>query len=247
MVVRRLTALMVCALGCWAGADAADEPETIVLLHGLARTDWSMKPLERRLEKAGYAVANLHYDSTDHGPRELVADVAAQVDNCCASAQKLHFVTHSLGGILVRAYLVGHSPENLGRVVMIAPPNKGSELADFVGKSELLSWTMGPTAAELGTSLESLPNRLPAADFELGVIAGIDSFNPLTSAIIDGESDGTVSVESTKLAGMRDFITVPYSHTFIMQVKPVAQQVIAFLRDGRFDHGPPADQETGGP
>lgn len=247
------TLLPILALGCSAGAgDSGDPRETVVLLHGLGRTDWSMKPLELRLEEAGFATANLHYKSMDEGPRTLVADIASQVGECCSGAKRLHFVTHSLGGILTRAYLASQRPENLGRVVMIAPPNKGSELADMVREVEVLSWTMGPTAAELGTGPDSLPNSLPPADFDVGIIAGTDSVNPLGTSMIEGESDGTVSVESTRLEGMRDFITVPYSHTFIMQVQPVAEQVISFLRTGRFDHtaGEPsreADQASNEP
>lgn len=235
-VTLRVLALLVTLLvGCSADADDPVPQEVVVLLHGWGRTDWSMKPLELSLEQAGFAVENLHYDSMDQTPQELVFDVTAKVEECCLEAPQLHFVTHSLGGILVRAYLMQSRPENLGRVVMIAPPNKGSELADWISESELLRWGMGPTAVELGTSPDSLPNRLPPADFELGIIAGTESVNPLGS-MIEGESDGTVSVASTKLEGMTDFITVPYSHTFIMQVAPVAEQAVAFLRSGRFDH-----------
>jgi len=235
MRLRSLALLSILAFGCASGPDEATPKELVVLLHGLGRTDWSMKPLELRLEQAGFVVENLHYDSMDHTPEELVADVARKVDECCSEATRLHFVTHSLGGILTRAYLAESRPASLGRVVMIAPPNKGSELADWIRESELLSWTMGPTAVDLGTSPGSLPNRLPPADFELGVIAGTNAVNPL-NGMIEGESDGTVSVESTRLEGMSDFITVPYSHTFIMQVEPVAEQTVAFLRTGRFDH-----------
>jgi len=230
-----LLALLAPAIGCSADGGEPRLPDRVVLLHGLARTDWSMLPLELKLESAGFEVANLHYDSMDQTPEELVADVAAKVAECCLDAPRLHFVTHSLGGILVRAYLSesGTRPANLGRVVMIAPPNKGSEVADWLNESDVLAWTMGPTAAELGTSPDSMPNRLPPADFEVGVIAGTRSVNPL-DGVIEGDSDGTVSVESTRLEGMRDFITVPYSHTFIMQTDAVAEQVIAFLSDGRF-------------
>ena len=215
-----------------------------MLLHGLARSDWSMRPLERRLEQADFSVENVDYDSVEKTPEELVADVGARVGACCREAARLHFVTHSLGGILVRAYLGEQRPANLGRVVMIAPPNKGSELADLLNQAGLLGLAMGPTAAELGTSPDSLPNRLGPADFELGVIAGTVSANPLET-VIDGENDGTVSVESTKLEGMQDFIALPHTHTFIMRAEPVADQVLSFLRTGRFVHpSEDADQAT---
>lgn len=215
------------------------EPEAVVLLHGLARSEGSMALLASRLEGAGYAVHNLDYPSTEHPPGALDAVLFAPVHACCASAPRLHFVTHSLGGILLRAHLAIHEPGNLGRVVMLAPPNHGSEWVDLLGSSPVFRWILGPTAAELGTDVESLPNRLPPVDFPLGVIAGTRSVNPLGSAVLPEPNDGTVSVASTRVEGMTDFITVDASHTFIMRSDEVARQVIAFLRDGRFERSAP--------
>jgi len=195
-----------------------------------------MSFLESKLGDAGFRVHNLEYDSTDLTPAELVAELGRLLQGCCASEQRIHFVTHSLGGILVRAYLADHRVPNLGRVVMLAPPNRGSEIVDAIGDSFVFEAALGPTAALLGTGPDSLPNRLPPPDFELGIIAGTSSVNPVGSALIPGESDGTVSVASTKLDGMTDFLEVPHSHTFIMQSDDVAQQVIEFLRNGRFRH-----------
>jgi len=229
-VVLSLLAAFVAAppSGAYAG-------ETVVLLHGLGRSHWSMRPLESRLEEAGYEVANLGYPSTRLEPDALVAYVEAAVAQCCAAAPRVHFVTHSLGGILVRGYLAKHRPTNLGRVVMLAPPNRGSELVDELGGWPLFSWILGPTAAHLGTSADSFPNRLPPADFDLGVIAGTESVNPLGSALLPDGNDGTVSVASTRVEGMRDFIELAASHTFIMWSDAAAVQVLAFLRNGRFD------------
>jgi triacylglycerol lipase len=235
-VALALLGLVAVALGC-GDADVGPVPadaEVVVLLHGLARTDVSMQPLEAPLREAGFEVRNIHYPSTDASPAELVAFLHAELKACCLGAARMNFVTHSLGGILTRAYLAEHPAPTLGRVVMLAPPNHGSELVDVLGENELFQWAMGPTATELGTDGASLPNRLPPATFELGVIAGKGSVNPLGELVIPGESDGTVSVESTQLSGMKDFITVPASHTFIMFSKEVAAQVVAFLRTGRF-------------
>ena len=209
-------------------------PEMVILLHGLARTDRSMRPLEKPLSVAGFQVHNLHYPSTDLTPDELVANLDAQISACCAGASRLHFVTHSLGGILVRAYLADHSLSNLGRVVMLAPPNHGSELADLIRDSKLFRSALGPTAVQLGTSPESLPNRLPQPTFEFGVIAGTRRLNPVSALFVPGESDGTVSVASTRLSGMSDFITVPTSHTLIMWSDATAGYVVEFLRHGHF-------------
>lgn len=234
--MRLRLALLALAL---AGAAPAEPPrEVVVLLHGLGHSDRAMRPLARRLEDAGYAVHALRYESTEKSPDALVADLDAALVRCCADAPRLHFVTHSLGGILLRAELAQRQPPQLGRVVMLAPPNHGSELADWLRGSEALRRLMGPTASELGTGGESLPNRLPAAHYEVGVIAGSDSLNPVGSRMIPGEDDGTVSVASTRLDGMSDFLVLPVSHTMILLSSDAAEQTLAFLRSGRFRREP---------
>jgi pimeloyl-ACP methyl ester carboxylesterase len=216
-------------------AAPARATDVVVLLHGLGRTHWSMMPLESRLGDAGYRVVNLHYPSTRLGPDALVDYVSEGIARCCADAERVHFVTHSLGGILVRGYVAKQHPANLGRVVMLAPPNRGSELVDEFADWPLFAWILGPTAVQLGTSADSFPNRLPAVDFDLGVIAGTASVNPIGSAILPVGNDGTVSVASTRVEGMRDFVELPVSHTFIMWSDDASDQVIAFLHNGRFD------------
>ena len=214
----------------------ASGPEDVVLLHGLGRSARVMRPLARELAQAGYRVHNLDYPSTSATPDELVEHLHREISACCAWSGRVHFVTHSLGGVLVRAYLAAHPMPQLGRVVMLAPPNHGSEYVDVAGDWRLFRVVLGPTAVQLGTAPTSLPNRLPGADFEVGVIAGTGSLNPLGGALIPGESDGTVSVSSTQLAGMRDWIALPVSHTFIMRNSETARQTLEFLRAGRFAH-----------
>jgi pimeloyl-ACP methyl ester carboxylesterase len=210
--------------------------EVVVLLHGLYRSDRSMQPLEQAVAAAGFEVVNYDYASRSQSEASLVADLDREISACCADAEKLHFVTHSLGGIVARAWLAAHRPANLGRVVMLAPPNHGSPLGDIVASSGLLRFLAGGTAALLGTNPESLPNRLPAADFELGVIAGTASLNPLGALFLRGESDGTVTVSSTRLDGMTDFVTVDSSHTFIMRSDEAMAETVHFLRSGAFQH-----------
>jgi len=218
----------------------AAAPQRVMLLHGLGRGASSMEELADHLREAGFAVTNFDYPSTDHEPEVLVEMVAEEVRRCCESSDApLHFVTHSLGGILTRAYLAGHVPSNLGRVVMLAPPNKGSEIVDTLGENPIFEAILGPTAPELGTDSESFPKRLGPPGFEVGIIAGTSSINPVGSALLPGPSDGTVTVESARLEGAADFLLVDVSHTFIMQDDSVAEQVIHFLRHGRFDHAAP--------
>lgn len=222
------------------------EPETVILLHGYGRTSLSMWSLESRLKDAGYTVHNLGYPSMRKTPGELVEFLDRELTACCREAPRVHFVTHSLGGILARVYLADHHPPNLGRVVMLAPPNQGSELADTANGLSLLHPLLGPTVIQLGTDGNSLPNRLPLPWYEVGIIAGIDDFNPLGNLFVSEPSDGTVSVASTRLDGMHDFVTVRKSHTFIMHSADVAAYVIHFLKSGRFQEPDlpdiPADQ-----
>ncbi len=215
-----------------------DDEECVVLLHGLARSKFSMQSLESYLQKKGYKTINRGYASTEKTIEEIAAeDVTQSVKACNANGiKKVHFVTHSLGGIVVRQYLQTHAVPAGSRMVMLGPPNKGSELADEMKELAAYRWLNGPAGQELGTDLKSTPNRLQPVDIEIGIIAGDSSMNPLYSSMIPGPDDGKVAVEKTKLEEMKDFIVLPYSHSFIMNRGEVMRQVAAFLKEGRFDH-----------
>ncbi|UCC39675.1 MAG: alpha/beta fold hydrolase [Candidatus Aminicenantes bacterium] len=211
----------------------------VILLHGLGQSKRSMEKIGKSLSSHGYKVVNVGYPSTKYPIEYLADDILNNiVERYSENPQsKIHFVTHSMGGIVVRYYLKKHKLRNLGRIVMISPPNQGSELVDSLGDSYFFNKLNGPAGRQLGTDKQSVPLSLGSVDFELGVIAGNRSFNPLYSLIVPGPDDGVVSVERTKVAGMKDFLLLPQTHAFIMKSEDVIQQVIYFLEHGVFKKG----------
>jgi triacylglycerol lipase len=215
-----------------------DSRETVVLLHGLGLNRLAMTRLACALRRDGYRVVNLSYPSRSIPLEQLAADWlpamlrAQNVD----TASRLHFVTHSMGGILLRLHLRDHTPPHLGRIVMLAPPNHGSEVADRLRDNPLFRLFTGVNGRRLGTSPDSAPRQLGPLDADLGIIAGDRSLNPLFSSWIGRPSDGKVAVESTRLDGMRDHLVVPISHTWLQWRGPVIAQIKTYLRDGKFAH-----------
>jgi len=216
-------------------AGLSNPQECVILLHGLARSHCSMSPLEQALREQGYRVVNSEYDSLA-APIETLALTAIDqtIAECPTTASPIHFVTHSLGGILVRQYAQLRPSAAIGRVVMLGPPNQGSELVDQFAKLPGFNRVNGFAGKQLGTSANSPPNQLPAVNFELGVIAGSKSINPLLSYFLPGPDDGKVSIESTKLDGMKEHLILPTTHTFMMRNSQAIAQVNHFLSKGKF-------------
>jgi hypothetical protein len=222
---------LILAAGLAAPAAASD---CVVLLHGLGRTDASLLAIQEVLSAHGYRVVNEPYPSTDAAFADLVSLVGPIAARC--GTDRLHFVTHSLGSLLVRAWLQDHRPATLGRVVMLAPPNAGSEVVDALGDMDVFSRATGPAGPQLGTTPGAVPDALGPATFEVGIIAGDASINPVGSALVPGPDDGAVGVDSTRLPGMTDHIVLTATHTFIMNNPVAMAQTLLFLRDGAFDH-----------
>lgn len=206
----------------------------VILLHGLARTADSMSYLAERLRLEQYTPVNLGYPSREHAI-EVLANLAIEPALAeCEPQQPVSFVTHSLGGILVRQYLRQTPLENLHRVVMLGPPNQGSEVVDTLADVPGFHLINGDAGLQLGTGENSVPIQLGAADFDVGIIAGTFSINPLLSTLIPDVDDGKVSVERTKLEGMRDHLEMDVSHPFIMSDDAVIDQVLHYLQHGKF-------------
>ncbi len=238
LAVSALAATMLLSACSRDTAPAAKPAECVILLHGLGRTTLSMQRMKRLLEGNGYYVANVDYPSREY-KIEVLAPLAIEdgLDQCGENSgtSTTHFVTHSLGGILVRVYLADNAIANLGRVVMLAPPNQGSKAVDEMERIPGFDWLNGPAGYQLGKGPESVPLRLGAPDFDFAVIAGNLTIDPITSALLDDPDDGKVSVSDTRLEGMRDFAVVPVSHAMIMQNREVFRLVRNYLAYGSFN------------
>lgn len=197
-----------------------------------------MNKLARALEENNYLVVNDGYPSRKQTVESLAESVIPDAIQTCLQngrIEKIHFITHSLGGILVRYYFSRHQLQQLGRVVMLSPPNQGSEVVDTLSGVPGFNALNGPAGLQLGTKENSVVKKLGPVDYEVGVITGNKSVNLILSAIIPGDDDGKVSVESAKVEGMSDYLVLAHSHPFIMRSESVIKQSLYFLRHGRFE------------
>jgi pimeloyl-ACP methyl ester carboxylesterase len=217
--------------------------ELVILLHGALRRGSSMNLMSRYLQRDGYDTLTVTYPSNRQTFEELADYLHAQLSasDQFNSASKVHFVTHSMGGIVTRYYLGKNRPAQLGRVVMMGPPNQGSEFADFMTESERLKpifdKIFGPSGAQMTTAHSHA--AAGKIDYDVGVIAGSSSINPLAPWVLDGAHDGIVPVERTRLDGMKDHIVVRTTHTMMMYNPRVMRQARAFVRNGSFTRATP--------
>ena len=206
--------------------------QCVIILHGLGRTEKSMVRINEALERRDYRVWNKGYDSTSADVNTLAQAAINPAIAFCKGSDKTHFVTHSLGGILVRTYFQDKLFD--GRVVMLGPPNQGSEVPDRLKEFQLFQKLLGPAGLELGTEKPNVLSVLKPIGGEIGIIAGNRSSDPWFSWLIPGSDDGKVSVQSTRLAEMQDFLEMPYGHTFMSFNPDVIDQILYFLQHGKF-------------
>jgi pimeloyl-ACP methyl ester carboxylesterase len=208
--------------------------EHVVLVHGLWMTGVSMRPLAAYLGRAGYTCSRPTYHSVTRGLREN-AEMLAR--HCAAlDAQTVHFVGHSLGGLVIMALFHEHPDQRPGRIVTVGTPHRGSEAARRLAARRWLRPLLGRGVVDLahGRQLE-WATPAPA----IGVIAG-DHAMGIGRVLVPGlaqPSDGTVSVGETRLAGARDHIVLPVSHTGMLFSSRVGDAVARFLRTGAFVPG----------
>lgn len=229
--------LFLCVIPSPILAEKIKSKDTIVILHGIARSSGTMSVMEEFFTNKNYHVINIDYKSREYTldrlTKNLQKDIKPHTEN---SDYKIHFIAHSMGGLLVRAYINTYHPKNLGRVVMLGTPNQGSEVADFMQNNILFQSFYGPAGLQLGTDQRSIQKLLGDVDYELGIIAGDRSIDPVSSAILPGKDDGKVSIARTKVKNMTDHIVLHTTHTFMMRNEKVLKQAYHFLQHGKFDH-----------
>ena len=215
----------------------AESKTGVVLLHGISRTSRSFRRMQTAAEAAGFATLNTGYASRRKPLETLADDIHPAIARFADSTEgPIHFIGHSMGGLLARVYLARYRPARLGRVVMLGAPNSGSEIADRLRHLIAYRAFLGPAGQQLGTIRDTaLCTILPPVDYPVGIIAGNRSVYPLASALLPRPNDGRVSVEATKLDGMADHIVIGASHPWLPRNSLAIEQTMAFLRDGRFN------------
>lgn len=208
----------------------------VILLHGIGRTRFSMLFLEFKLKRLGFYVVNKTYPSRQLPIEQLSEFIDHAINQCKKhNATPIHFVTHSLGSILVRHYFQSHPTQNIGRVVMLGPPNHGSEIASLLKDTYWFKKVWGAAGQQLGVEHDSVPNMLKPIDLEVGIIAGNNNGYTILSSLVAKPNDGLVSLDSAKLSEMNDFCELPVSHGVMLFHSLVSKQVVSFINHGRFD------------
>ncbi len=239
-MIGKLFSILICNLSLASNAVQASEVKNdgdyVVILHGIARSNKHMEKLATYLQKDQFDVINLNYPSTTYDIEDLTEIINKEISKKTNKDKPIHFVGYSMGGLMVRALIHKYNYKNLGRVVQLAPPNQGSEIADLLKNFWPYKKIYGPAGQQLITDQSAIKDLFGEVNYELGIVAGSATIDPISSAIIPGKNDGKVAVERTKLEGMKDHIVVSASHTFFPSNKEVQKQTLFFLKNGNFKH-----------
>lgn len=239
-MIRKFFSILTCNLLLVSNAVQASELKNngdyVVILHGIARSNKHMQKLATYLQKDGFDVINLSYPSTTYTIEDLTEIINKEIFQRTTKEKRIHFIGYSMGGLMVRALIHKYNYKNLGKVIQLAPPNQGSEVADFVKNFWPYKKIFGPAGQQLITDQSAVNHLFGEVNYELGIIVGNATIDPISSVIIPGENDGKVAVERTKLEGMKDHIVVSASHTFFPSNKEVQKQTLYFLKNGNFKH-----------
>ncbi len=212
--------------------DADGRRTAVVVVHGIVRSSKSFAAMKQPLEQAGYLVLDFDYPSTQvsvTGSANYLRGVIAKIEH----VDTIHFVTHSMGGLLVRAYLAAEDRDpRCGRVVMLGTPNHGAAMATTMRGNWLYRFIYGPAGQELPGVANAFLESLPAPPGEFAIIAGASGTEQGWNPLLTGDDDGTVRVEETRLAGAADFMTVPCLHSWLMSDPTVIDATIRFLDQG---------------
>ena len=241
--ILRLWFLLSCLLFFFSGCchrNLKVSNEAVILIHGFARSRSDMRKLGRALRYQGYQVHTINYSSIRRNIKNIQSDAFQQIDNKLSqiSADKIHFVGHSLGGLLIRSYLGKKTIPKLGAVVMIGSPSKGTHFVDYYKDSWWFKF-FGSVTRIFSAEGSQFLNSLKPPNYPLGVIAG--NFNVrFQEHILPGLDDGLVPVESTKIKGMKDFVLIQNTtHRGMLFQRKVVEQVIYFLMNEKFNHPSP--------
>ncbi|MCH2174619.1 MAG: alpha/beta fold hydrolase [Lentisphaeria bacterium] len=212
--------------------------EQVVLVHGFLSLGAAMKPMGRSLRNAGYEVYTVSYPTHSLTPREVVEYVSNQINALpIKDDEPVHFVAHSMGGIILRKYLEDTPHNNLGKVVMVGTPNRGIPLLSELDDYSFYHLLLGPTAINLGIDSEDFPNQLSSPYYPLGVIAGTKSRIPFSNSLLGETNDGVVPVSRVRFLGMTDYMEVPVTHQQQRKHPLVIKEVKYFLEKGYFTAG----------
>jgi hypothetical protein len=208
----------------------------VIVLHGIVKSSHHMKSLARYIKRGGFEVININYPSNKYKIEELVEIINQEISSRAIEDKKIHFVGYSMGALLIRALIHKYRYKNLGRVVQLATPNHGSEIEDLTKNLWLYKKIFGPAGQQLVTDQKIFEHLFGQVNYELGIIAGNATLDPIFSIIIPGPDDGRVGVEKTKLEGMKDHIIIKVSHSFFPYSTKVRKQTLHFLTHGNFLH-----------